>query len=253
MYNINKAKNMNNLNKQFLTIKAAAQYLGLSEATLRRWDNAGSFKATFRSSGGHRYYSLSDLERKTKGIFRIAEEWARATEPFALEQDFYCSTSDRFKARYERMANRLSTDSTIKDIGSLVSSAAGEIGNNSFDHNLGNWPDIMGTFFAYDIGKRRIVLADRGVGILATLSKVVPALKGNKEALRIAFTEIITGRAPEHRGNGLKYVRDAIIQANANLFFQSGDAVLEIKKGNPTLIIKNADLPIRGCLAMIEF
>lgn len=253
MYNIRKSKNMDNPNKQLLTIKTAAKYLGLSEATLRRWDNAGSFKATFRSPGGHRYYSLSDLERKTKGIFRIAEEWARATEPFTPEQDFYCSTSDRFKARYERMANELSADPIIKDISSLISSAAGEIGNNSFDHNLGNWPDIMGAFFAYDMGKRRIVLADRGVGILATLRKAIPDLKDDKEALRVAFTEIITGRAPEHRGNGLKYVRDAIIQAKANLFFQSGDAVLEIKKCNSSFIIKNVNTSIRGCLAMIKF
>ncbi len=244
---------MHNLNKNLLSIKDAARHLGLSEATLRRWDNSGSFRATFRSPGGHRYYSLSDLERKTKGIFRLAQEWASATDPFMPQQDFYCSTSDRFKARHERMANELNAESTLEGINSLVSSAAGEIGNNSFDHNLGNWPDIMGTFFAYDLGKRRIVLADRGVGVLTTLRRIRPGLKNDKEALHVAFTEFVTGRAPEHRGNGLKYVRDAIMQAKANLFFQSGNSVLEIKKGKSSFTINEADVPIRGCLSMIEF
>ncbi len=244
---------MDNPNKQFLTIKAAAQYLGLSEATLRRWDNAGSFQATFRSSGGHRYYSLSDLERKTKGIFRIAEEWVSAGEPLIPESDFYCPTSDIFKARHERMANELAKKHGMEEIYSLLSLAAGEIGNNSFDHNLGNWPDLAGAFFAYDLGKRHIVLADRGLGILTTLRRALPDIKDDNEALRIAFTEIVTGRSPEHRGNGLKAVREAIMLSGARLVFQSGNAILEIKKGGHSFFIKNADTSIHGCLAMIEF
>lgn len=244
---------MANSNKQFFSISRAARYLGVSEATLRRWHEDGSFKATFRSPGGHRYYSLSDLEKNTKGIFRLAQEWASAVEPYVPERDFYCSTSDRFKARHERMAHDLNADTALQAIGSLISSAAGEIGNNSFDHNLGNWPDVIGTLFAYDLGKRRIVLADRGVGVLATLRHIRPNLQNHGEALRVAFTEFLTGRSPEHRGNGLKYVRDAIMQAGANLFFQSGDAVLEMKKAKTDFTIKKTDPPIRGCLSLIEF
>lgn len=244
---------MTNFDKQLLSIGKAAKYLGVSAQTLRRWDEDGTFKATFRSPGDHRYYSLSDLEKKTKGVFRVAQEWASSNEACEPARDFYCSTSDRFKARYERMANELSVEPTLKDFGSLIASAAGEIGNNSFDHNLGNWPDIMGAFFAYDAGKRRIVLADRGVGVLTTLRHIRPDLKDDKEALRVAFTEILTGRAPEHRGNGLKYVKEAIIKADANLFFQSGNAALEIKKGNPNFIIKDADVFVRGCLSNIEY
>ena len=245
--------NMANDTKQFLTISEAAKYLGLSEATLRRWDNDGTFKATFRSPGGHRYYSQSDLGKKTKGIFMLAQDWANSGDVYTLEPDFYCSTSDRFKGRLERMAHELSADSTLQATGSLIASAAGEIGNNSFDHNLGNWPDVIGTFFAYDLGKRRIVLADRGVGILTTLRRVKPELKNDEQALRVAFTEIITARFPEHRGNGLKYVRSAINQAGAKLFFQSGDSVLEINKTSSEFSIKKSDVAISGCLALIEF
>lgn len=244
---------INNPKRQLWPISQAAQYLGISEATLRRWHEDGSFKATFVSPGGHRYYSLSDLEKKTKGIFRLAQEWACAIEPHTPERDFYCSTSDRFKARHERMAHELAADKMFKLTGSLISSAAGEIGNNSFDHNIGNWPDIVGTIFIYDLGKRRIVLADRGVGVLTTLRNVRPNLKNHEEALRVAFTEFLTGRSPEHRGNGLKYVRDAIIHAKANLYFQSGDAVLEIKKMKSDFTIKKAEIPIHGCLSLIEF
>lgn len=239
--------------KKLLSISAAAQYLGVAEATLRRWHNDGSFQATFVTPGGHRHYSLADLDRKTKGLFRIAQEWVSAENPYPLEHDFYCSTSERFKTRHERMAHEIDAHPTWQKIGSLISSAAGEIGNNSFDHNLGNWPDITGNFFAYDLGKRVIVLADRGVGILATLRLVRPNLKTDAEALQVAFTEIITSRASEHRGNGLKYVKEALMNAGADLTFQSGDSVLKIRKDESGFRIKKAETPLRGSLALIEF
>ena len=236
-----------------LSISEAAQYLGVPTATLRRWHNVGSFMATFVSPGGHRYYSRADLDKKTKGIFRLAKEWASAKEPFLPEEEFYCGTSDRFKTRHERMAHEIDTHASWKNIGSLLSSAAGEIGNNSFDHNLGNWPDVPGAFFAYDLGKRVIVLADRGVGILATLRLIRPKLRSDEEALRVAFTEIVTSRATEHRGNGLKFVKEALMHAGADLTFQTGDAVLEIRKGRSGFTIKKADDPIRGCTSLIKF
>lgn len=244
---------MDRFAKNLVSIKEAAAYLGVSEATLRRWHNSGTFKATFVSPGGHRYYSMSDLGRKTKGIFRVAQEWASAEQPYAPEHDFYCSTSDRFKTRHERMAHEIDANPLLRQTASLISSAAGEIGNNSFDHNLGNWPDIRGTFFAYDLGKRVVVLADRGVGVLTTLRRIRPGLKTDEEALRVAFTEFVTGRAPEHRGNGLKYVKDALTKSGADLTFQSGDSVLEIRKGKPEFTIKKADVPIRGSLSLIEY
>lgn len=244
---------MDRFAKNLISIGEAAIYLGISETTLRRWDKDGSFKATFLTPGGQRRYSLADLEKKTKGIFRLAEEWVEAKQPFSPEQDFYCSTSDRFKTRHERMAHEVDAHPSWQKTGSLISSAAGEIGNNSFDHNLGNWPDIAGAFFAYDLGKRIIVLADRGVGVLTTLRLVRPKLKTDAEALKMAFTEIITSRATEHRGNGLKYVRKALSLAGAELMFQSGDAVLEIRKGKPGFKIKKADTTIRGSLSVIKF
>jgi hypothetical protein len=234
-------------------IRKAADFLGISTKTLRRWDREGTFAPSFVSPGGHRYYAIADLEKMTKGLFRIAHEWASAEHAHPLEEEFYCATSDRFKTRLECMAHQLDANLSLQEVASFVSSAAGEIGNNSFDHNLGNWPDVMGVCFAYDVGKRVMVLADRGVGILATLRRVKPDLLTHHHALRVAFTEFVTGRAPEHRGNGLKYVLRALQHAKADFFFQSGDAALEIKKGQKDFMLHHADIPIRGCLARIQF
>lgn len=73
------------------------------------------------------------------------------------------------------------------------------------------------------------------------------------DALYMAFTKILSARAPELRGNGLKFVRDVVINNKINLFFQTGDARLEIENQNPDLEIKKANVNFRGCLALIKF
>ena len=141
----------------------------------------------------------------------------------------------------------------LGDLLSLVVSIAGEIGNNSFDHNLGQWPDTPGIFFGYDLNKRQIVLADRGLGILETLKRVKPELKDHEQALLTAFTEMISGRAPENRGNGLKYVRKVVSENPIDLLFQSGDAALKMEGKNQELRITKGEESFHGCLALITF
>ena len=79
---------------------------------------------------------------------------------------------------------------------------------------------------------RKIVLADRGQGILTTLKRVRPELINSSEAMRLAFTETISGRYPETRGNGLKFVR-SIIGNPFSLTFQTGNARLYLKRTIP--------------------
>ncbi len=55
-----------------------------------------------------------------------------------------------------------------------------------------------------------IIIADRGRGIMETLKKVKPGLANDMDALTVVFTERISGRAPEARGNGLKFVYENI-------------------------------------------
>jgi len=135
----------------------------------------------------------------------------------------------------------------------------GEIGNNSFDHNIGNWPDVAGVFFGYNLKERKIILADRGQGILTTLKRVKKQMLTHKGALEVAFTEYVSGRAPESRGNGLKTVRKVIegktdkIIKNLSLSFQSGDAELFLKNDGGALDVKNVENFNKGCFALISY
>jgi hypothetical protein len=141
----------------------------------------------------------------------------------------------------------------LQELFSLIVATTAEIGDNSFAHNLGNWPDVPGIFFAYDINARQIVLADRGLGILYTLRRIRPTLGSHEDALKVAFTEFVSGREPEQRGNGLKYVRKVVSENPICLVLQSGDAELKIAKEDATLNIEKASQTIRGCLVIIEF
>ncbi|MBU0706314.1 helix-turn-helix domain-containing protein [Patescibacteria group bacterium] len=239
-------------NYQELSIGEAAGILGVSIETLRRWDRAGKLQAT-RTQGGQRRYTLDALKPiLEKDLFWNAKLWAmeKGKEPY---EGFYCPTRPVFEARNSVMEKLL--ERSVGEVYSLISTSAGEMGNNSFDHNLGKWPDIPGIYFNYSISERKIVLADRGLGILKTLQQIIPGLKDHSEALNIAFTEVITGRAPEKRGNGLKYVKRNVENGYFSLTFQTGNAQLILKSGE-TLIMENIKTTasvIRGCIALIEF
>ena len=144
-------------------------------------------------------------------------------------------------------------DLHAKTLFSLLTSIAGEIGNNSYDHNLGNWPDTPGIFFGYDVVKRHIVLADRGLGILKTLQRVRPQLNNDQEALRVAFTEIVSGRAPEARGNGLKYVRNIIAKYPIKLLFRTGNAQVTLLRESKALQFATTQEYVQGCIAFITY
>ena len=101
--------------------------------------------------------------------------------------------------------------------------------------------------------EKKIILVDRGLGILFTLKKVKPDLKSHKEALKVAFTEIVSGRAPESRGNGLKFVRNIVTQNSIKLTFQTGDAFLELQQGKQDFEVEISATSIPGCLAVVEF
>jgi len=136
---------------------------------------------------------------------------------------------------------------------SLIVLITGEIGDNSFAHNLGKWPDTAGIFFGYDLTKRIIVLADRGLGILETLRQVRPRLSSHVEAMEVAFTEFISGRAPEKRGNGLKLVREVVTDQPFDLFYTSGDAEVHMKGADKVFRVTRGQRIVRGCLARIDF
>jgi DNA-binding transcriptional MerR regulator len=53
---------MNTLNTRLITIKKAAEILGVTPLTLRNWDNSGKFPASRHPINGYRVYKVSDIE-----------------------------------------------------------------------------------------------------------------------------------------------------------------------------------------------
>ena len=239
-------------NDKLLSIGETAKLLGVSIQTLRRWDNKGILKSFRASPGGNRFYKGEDVNLFMNDLPALGWKWAFDAIPSEPPKDFYCATSDVFTIRLKRLENDLQK---LKNIGihhSLLTLMAGEIGDNSYAHNLGNWLDVLGIFFAYDLNKREIVLADRGRGVLETLRSVRPGLRSHEEALRVAFTEIISGRSPEQRGNGLKSVARTILTSDTKLLFRTGDAQLDLKRGDEKLNITECQT-FHGCYAVLKF
>jgi hypothetical protein len=239
---------------KLISIGQAAKILGISIDTLRRWGKKGKL-IPIMSPAGHRRYITEEIEALVprESLFFEAFKWASSDVALEPKKEVYCPTSSDLQLRIKKFENELLEKEAMQEIGSLIVATAGEIGNNSFDHNLGNWPDVPGIFFGWDLIKRQIVLADRGQGIFYTLKRVKPELENDATALRVAFTEFVTGRAPEKRGNGLKLVRKIVPLAHLELFFQTGDAVLYLAEKDTGLNIAKAEKYLHGCLAMIKF
>lgn len=182
-----------------------------------------------------------------------ALDWVAATEPHQLPKEHYCPTRDILSARLNRCRN----DSLLSEIPEqqsyLLRAITGEIGNNSFDHNLGSWPDTPGILFEWGQHEKCfiIALADRGQGIKATLKRVRPSIQSDEEALKIAFTERLSGRAPERRGNGLKYVRSILLEDGLDMWFQSGNATYSMLRKKEEW--HSTDMRIPGCLAILRW
>lgn len=239
------------VDEKLLTIGQAAEYLGVSMNTLRRWDENGKLVAIKKDGGTHRYYREKDLEIFGSDLMKFASEWI--SDGVEFPATFYCQTSSIFNARLTTMQNALMQKPGFEKLYSLIVLVAGEIGDNSFAHNLGKWPDTAGTFFGYDLTKGAIVLADRGLGILETLRRVRPGLLSHTEAVEVAFTEFISGRAPEKRGNGLKLVREVVLANPIDLFFTSGDAEIHLNGDNKSFRVTRGPSIVRGCMAKINF
>ncbi len=239
------------MEEKLFTISQAAGYLGVSLNTLRRWDESGKLVAIKKGGGSHRYYREKDLEIFTSDLMKFATEWIENGIEFP--GTFYCATSSIFNARLTKMEYASIQKPGFEKLYSLITLIAGEIGDNSFAHNLGKWPDTAGIFFGYNLSKGIVVLADRGLGILETLRQVRPELPNHVAAVEVAFTEFISGRSPEKRGNGLKTVRKVVMEQPIDLFFTSGDAEVRMQGSDKAFRVTRGQRIVRGCLAKIEF
>lgn len=199
---------------------------------------------------GLRWYNFNMITQQQK-IIQDGFNWVITDNPGLLNSNIYCQTRDVFQARMSHLLVELQQKIKNNNLAFLLTAIIGEIGNNSFDHNLGNWRDIAGIYFAYDFFKHLIVMADRGQGVLRTIKKVKPGVSTDGEALKVAFTETISGRSPEQRGNGLKFVRKVVCENNLELNFYSGQALCLIN--SKQMEIKREENNIKGTIAIIKF
>lgn len=177
--------------------------------------------------------------------------WSVSGNPRLVEKSEHCQTRDVFQARTDSLLINLKAKLKNDNLAFLITAIEGEIGNNSFDHNLGHWRDLPGLILDADFSGKMIVLSDRGQGVYATLKRVKPDIKDDADAVRVAFTEIISGREPESRGNGLKFVKKVVEENNLRIKFYSGKAVAEISSAG--MEINDSEIIIPGVLCQIQF
>lgn len=180
-----------------------------------------------------------------------AFEWLeKADGRNILVPEEHCKTRDVFEGRLIRMATSMEKNSELSNHASILFGIVGELGNNSFDHNIGKWRDEAGVLYVYDLSNRFVVIADRGQGVLSSLRRVKPELKNESEAIEVAFHERISGRAPESRGNGLKFVAKNVIERKFELYFSSGEATILVPNYEPN---ESKKAILHGVLAILFF
>jgi len=147
-------------------------------------------------------------------------------------------TRDVFDARAQKMIPVLLKNKFSIEDARLIYSIIGEIGNNAYDHNLGLWKDQPGCFLFYDLDETglTVVLADRGRGMFSSLKRVIPDLVDDQEAIETAFQKVISGRSPEQRGNGLKFVRQIINGNSGRALIARSDSGIVSFGGNRQFI-----------------
>lgn len=111
--------------KNLLNMRETMDYLNVSKITLQRWDNSGKLKA-IRTSGGHRRYKLSDLEK----FIGENNDDEKETEDVIAATYARCSTSEQKQhGDIDRQSQRLSeycakkkykVEHIIKDMGSGI-------------------------------------------------------------------------------------------------------------------------------------
>ncbi len=169
-------------------------------------------------------YGITGLNMEIEKLNEVAKWYFSGTSTQLIKENF-CKTRSEYNGRltsYEFSLKKTFSEDCLF----LLSSSLGEIGNNCFDHNLGFWQDEAGCLFIRE--NRFALICDRGRGIKESLSSVYTLTKDDKDFISIAFNKIITGRAPEKRGNGLKFVKKNILNCKLGLLCLSTDESLHL-------------------------
>lgn len=188
---------------------------------------------------------LSEMSERVPPGLDACLTWYEAAVASSSSPTERCPTRDVFDGRLSGTLSECERLGLGGDAAYLLVAVLGEIGNNSFDHNLGHWIDDAGCWFGHSLGDDSLLwIADRGRGVLASLSKVVPGLSDHQSALETAFAKVVSGRQPEKRGNGLKFVRRVVngsaergllaVSGQGRVAFGGLAALLEAQRTWPT-------------------
>ena len=161
---------------------------------------------------------------------------------------FYCETRDQSNTRISKWVRYFQSQKISLQDSIILGAILGELTNNSFDHNLGHWDKTPGCVVGFQIDQEKKILqlaiGDRGQGIISSLQNAVGEKFSPKDVLFKAFNERISGRAPEKRGNGLKFVLKHINEKNNYLLCLTQGQ--QINCGNSKINININEFPIKN-------
>ncbi len=223
------------MENKLISISEAAKKLSITPTTMRRWDKSGQLKAIRLTPRGKRLYRQEDIELLLQDIFTLAKKWVVSQNVAEPDKEYFCPDGQTFQSRLNRLERDLQNTNAAGSDFSLITSIVGEIGNNSFDHNLGNWPTkVSGCIIAAqhypNLKKIDIAVGDPGVGFYGSLKAAFPEIKTDLDAIRKGL-EGNSGRIGETRGNGLRIIQQWTIQ---NFFGK-----VMIHSGNGLVIVSN--------------
>lgn len=155
-----------------------------------------------------------------------------------IHEIMHCLYRDEFNARLGRFISMFKTFGLNESDAQRATALVGELGNNVFDHNLGNWPtNISGCIIAAQhypsIRTIEIAVGDPGVGFYGSLKAAFPEIKNDIEAIKLGL-DGNTGRVGEKRGNGLKLIQQWTLQNFAGKVM--------IHSGNGLVIVDNTGM-----------
>lgn len=152
-----------------------------------------------------------------------------------IHEMMHCSYRDEFNARLSRFIAMFKNFGLNESDAQRATALVGELGNNVFDHNLGNWPTtISGCIIVAqhypNTHAIEIAVGDPGVGFYGSLKGAFPDINNDIEAIKLGLAGN-TGRIGEIRGNGLKLIQQWTLQNfSGTVMIHSGDGLVIVGK-----------------------
>ncbi len=152
-----------------------------------------------------------------------------------IPEVMHCYYRDEFNARLGHFITMFKNFGLNENDSQRATALVGELGNNVFDHNLGNWPtNISGCIIAAQnypsIKTIEIAVGDPGVGFYGSLKTAFPDINNDIEAIKLGLAGN-TGRIGEIRGNGLRLIQQWTLQNfSGKVMIHSGNGLVVVDK-----------------------